>query len=100
LLACFDALEAAYADNIDWESRERLPVRAGLLLRGLFSAAWPVFGPSLPDPAKRFGAFRHSRRLGDSRVKLEPLSGCLARRKGLSQDPAAPTEFTCVQIEA
>jgi hypothetical protein len=38
LLACFDALEAAYADNIDWESRERLPVRAGLLLRGLFSA--------------------------------------------------------------
>jgi aminoglycoside phosphotransferase (APT) family kinase protein len=38
LLACFGALEAAYAGGIDWESREGLLARAARLLPGLFLA--------------------------------------------------------------
>jgi aminoglycoside phosphotransferase (APT) family kinase protein len=36
LLACFSALEAAYAGGIDWESREGLLARTARLLPGLF----------------------------------------------------------------
>ena len=38
LLACFGALEAAYAGGIDWESREGLLARTARLLPGLFLA--------------------------------------------------------------
>ena len=52
LLACFGALEAAYAGGIDWESREGLLARTARLLPGLFLAR--VDGKSPVDYISKF----------------------------------------------
>ena len=85
LLACFGALEAAYAGGIDWESREGLLARCARLLPGLFLARVDGKSPVeyITDEADKNRVRRVARALLVAPAS-EPGQVCEAWRKELT----------------
>jgi aminoglycoside phosphotransferase (APT) family kinase protein len=84
-LACFGALEAAYAGGIDWEPREGLLARAARLLPGLFLARVDGKSPVeyITDEADKNRVRRVARALLAEPVS-DPSDVCAAWRKELT----------------